>query len=312
MRRALLACAALGTMVGLIGGGVSSAPAAAADLAEPMLGSAETLVQASNRGGGRRLSLAAARAQAEENERLGSMYGFDVSEFENVGRVEFDMARVAGAIGMQVDSSTAPLFGRVALHVVDDSRAGSHPVLTSVDDPYVRNLERSRATAPLGVYDVGASPSRISPQRGLRLDYAQAISAALPAALPGAEFLGELEVAVEPRANVVMDGDVSGVGGGAIVRFGRNLSSPRKDDKGWYAFVGADTQALTWSFGGGRPGEERELRLEDKQMIGDYQIGVARRLGEGDLSIGFVHREVKWQDASRNEQFLGVSYAVRR
>jgi hypothetical protein len=243
------------------------------------------------------------------------MYGFDASEFDDVGRVEFDMARVAGAIGMQVDARDAPLFGRVALHVVDDRRVGGHPTVTDVDDPYVRNLERSRPDAPVGVYDVGASPARLSPQRGLRLDYAQAISTSISTsitdAIPGGEILGDLEVALEPRANVVVDGDVSGVGGGAIVRLGRNLSSPREDDKGWYAFIGADTQALTWSFGGGGD-EERELRLEDKQMIGDYQVGVARRIGDGDLSFGYVHREVKWQGASRNEQFVGVSYAVRR
>jgi hypothetical protein len=289
-------------MGGVMGGGASGAPAAAADLAEPIFGSTETIVEPSMAGGVRRMSLAAARAQAEpDSSPLGSMYGFDASEFDDVGRVEFDVARVAGAIGMQVDARQAPLFGRVALHVVDDSRVGGHPTVTDLDDPYVRSLERSRRDAPVGVYDVGASPARMAPQRGLRLDYAQAISGALP---------GELEVAVEPRANVLVDGDVSGVGGGAIVRFGRNLSSPREDDKGWYAFIGADTQALTWSFGGGRR-DARDLRLEDKQMIGDYQVGVARRLGEGDLSIGFVHREVKWQDASRNEQFLGVSYAVR-
>lgn len=314
MRRALLACAALG-IVGGLWGGATGAPAAAADFAEPDLGDLTALngsseTQASARAAGRRLSLAAARAQAE-GRSTGSMYGFDAAEFDDVGRVEFDVARVAAGIGMEVDPRDAPLFGRVALHVVDDDRVGGHPTVTDLDDPYVRNLERSRIEAPVGVYDVGASPARLIPQRGLRLDYAQAISTTITDAIPGGELLGELEVAVEPRANVLVDGDVSGVGGGAIVRFGRNLSSPRRDDKGWYAFVGADTQALTWSFGGGRD-DGRELRLEDKQLIGDYQVGVARRLAGGDLSLGFVHREVKWQDASRNEQFVGVSYAVRR
>lgn len=299
MRHALVACAALGAW-----GGVSTVAATAADFAEPVdadLVQPDGVVQISP-GGGRRLSLAEARARADR-EAFATMYGFDEDEAQGIGSIGFDVVRVADALGMEVDRSDAALLGRVVLHVVDDSRTGSHPIVTSADDSYVRRLDRSRPDAPVSVYDVGAGPQRMLPQRrGLRVDYAQAVSAALP---------GAIEVAVEPRANVVVDGDVSSVGGGAIVRFGRNLSDPREDQQGWYAFVGADAQALTWSFGGGRE-QERELRLEDKQLIGDYQVGVARRLGEGDLSFGYIHREVKYNGASRNEQFVGVAYAVRR
>src|SRR5262249_8348243 len=113
----------------------------------------------------------------------------------------------------------------------------------------------------------------------------------------------------EPRANLTFGVDVSGVGGGAIVRFGRDLTEPRAEAPRWYAFIGADAQALTWSLGGG---QERTLRLEDKQLVGDYQIGVARRVAGGDLALGLVHREVKWNDVSRDEQFIGVSFTRRR
>jgi hypothetical protein len=228
-----------------------------------------------------------------------AMYGLDPLEFEDVGVLDLDVARVAGALGMEVDRSNTAFLGRVALHVVDNPRVGGTPIVTSMDDPYVRSLER--AAAPVTAFDVSADGQRTLPSRGLRLDYSRPLTNVLP---------GEVEVAFEPRANVLFGQDVSGVGGGAVVRFGRNLTKPRGERSRWYAFIGADAQALTWSLGGG--GEERGLRLEDKQLVGDYQIGVARRMGVGDLALGLVHREVKWNDVSTDEQFIGVSYTARR
>ena len=229
-----------------------------------------------------------------------AMFPVDPSDFDDVRALEFDVARVVGAWGMEVDRSEAALMGRVALRVVADPTVGGPVDVTDPYDPALRQLDQARPTAPVNVYDVGAEANALTPRRGVRLDYSTPVSSS---------FAG-VEVALEPRANVVMGSDVSGVGGGAIVRFGRNLTAPREDRSRWYAFVGADAQALTWSLGS--TGQEPTLRLEDKQLIGDYQAGVAVRVGEGDLAFGLVHREVKHNGASRNEQFVGVSYAIRR
>lgn len=287
LRHARLTTAALGAA------GIISGAADAADLREAPEG--DRIVQTVESGSDALDPVLG--GAGSERRRL----AFDPSEFDDVGSVELDVTRIAGALGMRVDRSDAALLGRVALRVVDDARVGSPPVATDPTDPYVSSLESARGPAPVTVYDVAEGPPGVSQQRGLRLDYTRPMSSKLP---------GALEVAVEPRANVLFGEDVSGVGGGAVVRFGRNLAAPRKQRSRWYAFVGADAQAVTWSLGG-RAGEEHVLRLEDKQLIGDYQAGVAMRVGPGDLALGLVHRKVKYSGAHRNEDFVGVSYAFR-
>ncbi len=291
MRYGLLASAALSAI------GISGA-AIAADLSWTRPGSTTISLSSTISDPERGSDRAAGEPLASVPTESAAMYGLDPTEFRDVGALEFDVARVAGALGMQVDRSNASFLGRVALHVVDDSSVGSTPIVTDFDDPYMRTLERSQAAVT--VYDVTAQGQRTLPRRGLRLDYARPLSSALP---------GEMEVLFEPRANFTVGDDMSGFGGGAIVRFGRNLTEPRAKASRWYAFIGADAQALTWSLGGR---QDHTLRLEDKQLVGDYQIGVARRVAGGDLSLGVVHREIKWNDYSRDEQFVGVSYTRRR
>jgi hypothetical protein len=287
LRHALLASAALGVM------GACLEAAKAADFRADAAGANVTITEPMNGSNRRPEGLAVDQAMP--------VYGFDPSEFDDVGALELDVTRIAGALGLEVDRSDAQLLGRVALRVVDDPRVGALPSVTDVDDPYVRMIEEARTPAPVRVHDVAPQAGGVAPQRGLRLDYARPVTGDLP---------GELEVAVEPRANVLFGEQVSGVGGGAIVRFGRNLTAPREERSRWYAFLGADTQALTGSLGGDT--REDVLRLEDKQMVGDYQAGVAVRVGQGDLAFGFVHREVSWNDFSREEQFIGVSFTRRR
>jgi hypothetical protein len=288
-RRGLFASAGIGAIL------IFANVATAADLREPLADPTNALVEPVAAGESVRRSLARDRAEPPR-----SLYGIDATDFDDVSAIEFDVARVAGALGLEVDDTDAAFLGRVALHVVDDPRVGGSPIATDAYDPYVSALEDARRPAPVKIQDVSAEAAGVVPRRGLRLDYTRPLASVLP---------GEIEAVVEPRANVLFGEQVSGVGGGAVVRFGRNLTAPRAERSRWYAFIGADAQALTWSLGGG--GEERTLRLEDKQLIGDYQAGVAMRLGKGDLAFGFVHREVKWNDVRRNEQFIGVSYAFR-
>ncbi len=292
IRHALLASAALGAMGACVGAAAGAADFQAGD-SDARETRRQTIAEPAHGSGRPGLAVDAAAPA----------YSFGVDEFDDVSALELDVTRVAGALGLAVDRSDAQLLGRVALRVVDDPRVGAPPSVTDVDDPYVAAIEQSRTPAPVRARDIAAEePRGVLPRRGLRLDYARPVTSDLPG--------GALEVAVEPRANVLFGEQVSGIGGGAVVRFGRNLTAPREDGSRWYAFVGADAQALTWSLGGAR--QDHVLRLEDKQMVGDYQAGVALRVAEGDLAFGFVHREVSWNDVSREEQFIGVSFTRRR
>ncbi len=100
-----------------------------------------------------------------------------------------------------------------------------------------------------------------------------------------------------------------GVKFGALVRFGENLQKPRtSSSNAWRFFAAADAHALTWDFNG-NDGESVRLE-EDKVLVGDAQIGVARPLMGGDLAFGFIHREVSVEGASRDEQFGGVTFSM--
>lgn len=104
----------------------------------------------------------------------------------------------------------------------------------------------------------------------------------------------------------------SGLSVGAAVRLGEKIDLSSNDEmKGWQLFASADAQALKWSLG--RKLEFiQDVRLAEMQVIGDAQVGIARDLYGGDLTVGFVHREYSYADASADEQFTGVTYVVTR
>jgi hypothetical protein len=101
-----------------------------------------------------------------------------------------------------------------------------------------------------------------------------------------------------------------GVKLGALVRIGENLSEQRAPaDSSWRFFAAADAHAITWDFD---RNDDEGVRVEDKMLVGDAQLGVARPVGGGDLALGFIHREVSAEGASRNEQFGGVTFTMQR
>jgi hypothetical protein len=100
-----------------------------------------------------------------------------------------------------------------------------------------------------------------------------------------------------------------GVKFGALVRLGEDLSAPRDpSDTSWRVFAAADAHAVTWDFD--RSDGETVRLEEDKVLVGDAQLGIARPLMGGDLAFGFVHREVSAEGYSRNEQFGGVTFSM--
>ncbi len=123
-----------------------------------------------------------------------------------------------------------------------------------------------------------------------------------------------LGIQVSPRAGVKSDDLSQTAGFGGVVRFGEGLSDPRTgaDAQGWHMFIGADAQAVTWKLDRSPLADGAAVRVEDKELVGDAQAGVAIKMGGGDLAVGFVHREIKSNGVSADEQFGGVTFKVRR
>jgi hypothetical protein len=100
---------------------------------------------------------------------------------------------------------------------------------------------------------------------------------------------------------------------GALVRLGEHLKQPRTTSRNaWRFFAAADAHAVTWDLD---RNDDETLRVEDHLMLGDAQVGVARPLGPGDLSLGVTQREVKaavGRDGfSRTEQFAGITFSMK-
>jgi len=95
---------------------------------------------------------------------------------------------------------------------------------------------------------------------------------------------------------------------GATVRVGEqgigiNATAPTT---GWYAFAGADTQALRWDLRHDR--DDSRFQVRDTRLLGDLQVGIGRTALGGDLTIGYIGREVSHMGASRTEQFGGITF----
>lgn len=95
---------------------------------------------------------------------------------------------------------------------------------------------------------------------------------------------------------------------GAAVRVGEQGLGVNANggSNGWYAFAGADAQALRWDLKDDR--DDNRFRIRDTHLLGDVQAGLGRSVLGGDLSIGYVAREVSHMGASRTEQFGGVTF----
>jgi hypothetical protein len=118
---------------------------------------------------------------------------------------------------------------------------------------------------------------------------------------------------LDGRFDIRADSDVEGLRLGALVRLGENLTEERRglERSGWFFFAAADAQAVTWTLDRRVP-LTQAMRLEEKQLVGDAQAGLAIRIAGGDLALGYVHREIKHEKATATEQFGGLTFVVRR
>ena len=126
-----------------------------------------------------------------------------------------------------------------------------------------------------------------------------------------------LDMMVQPRATIEKRGDVKTARAGAEVRLGQNLVEAF-DQRGkasrvssWYMFAGADGEALCWDVGDKGTTIEG-VALRDQVTVGDLQAGVAFHRAGGELSIGYVRREVKFQDLKTSDDFAAISFTMRR
>lgn len=226
-----------------------------------------------------------------------------------------DVADAIESLGLVQDrgAEASDRFGRVSLRFVDDDeplrrhdlrdaefdagRSELAPVETRTRLSAGAVHDAAIARAP----DVGAAYSRGADLRFVPGGFAHTRS-----------FAG-LDMSIEPHARVGVRADRTTAGAGAIVRLGRNINEPREGDgRGWYMFVGADAQAVTWRLSPGL-GVADAVRLEDRAIVGDAQAGFAYQLtNSSHFAVGVIHRETRYQDARTDEQFAGVSFSIRR
>ena len=76
-------------------------------------------------------------------------------------------------------------------------------------------------------------------------------------------------------------------------------------------FAGADGEAICWDVGD-KGASLSGLALRDQISVGDVQAGVAFQKAGGELSIGYVHREVSAENASAKMDFAAISFTMKR
>lgn len=103
---------------------------------------------------------------------------------------------------------------------------------------------------------------------------------------------GGLDVELVPSASVRFDDGEQSALVGAVVRIGDDLRSKDVASNTWYVFAGADAEALSYSPDRATRGITSDFYLQDRIIIGDAQAGIGYRIGDADLSLGYIRREV--------------------
>jgi len=129
-----------------------------------------------------------------------------------------------------------------------------------------------------------------------------------------------LDLELTPSASVHFDDESQSAVVGAILRIGDDLREGANFDKNtWYFFAGADAEALTY-----RPNSPTRLtrgnfNLQDRIIVGDAQAGLGYRIGDADLSLAYIRREVSGfnnndvsDDISFTEDAAALSFTWRR
>jgi len=128
-----------------------------------------------------------------------------------------------------------------------------------------------------------------------------------------------LSIELSPRASLRFDDDSSSALVGALVKIGDDLRETKDfNTNTWYFFAGADAEALTY-----KPGSTSSLtrgfNLQDRVIVGDAQAGLGYKIGDADLSLAYIRREVSSfssndpnDDVSYTEDAAALSFTWRR
>ena len=102
-----------------------------------------------------------------------------------------------------------------------------------------------------------------------------------------------IDLQLIPRASLNFGDEHSSALVGAVVKIGEDLRDVNpQDTKKWYLFAGADAEALTYSPQRGSRLTAGQFNLQDKIIVGDAQAGFGYKIGDADISLAYIRRDV--------------------
>ena len=128
-----------------------------------------------------------------------------------------------------------------------------------------------------------------------------------------------LGLELTPSASVHLNDDSQSAVVGALLRIGDGLDESARFNKNtWYFFAGADAEAVNFRPNGTSQLTRGDFNLQDRVFVGDAQAGLGYRIGDADLSLSYIHRQVSGfdnntaTDSSFAEDAAAFSFTWRR
>ena len=127
-----------------------------------------------------------------------------------------------------------------------------------------------------------------------------------------------LGLELTPSASVHLNDDSQSAVVGALLRIGDGLDENTRLNKNtWYFFAGADAEAVNFRPYGTSQLTRGNFNLQDRVFVGDAQAGLGYKIGDADLSLSYIHREVAGfdniaTDSSFTEDAAAFSFTWRR
>jgi len=104
---------------------------------------------------------------------------------------------------------------------------------------------------------------------------------------------GGIDLQLIPRAALNFGDEHSSALVGAVVKIGEDLRELDVNDTSrWYLFAGADAEALTYSSNNPSRLTRGQFNLQDKIIVGDAQAGFGYKIGDADISLAYIRRDV--------------------
>ena len=126
----------------------------------------------------------------------------------------------------------------------------------------------------------------------------------------------DLDLSVNPHARIEKTDGHEARKTGAEIRVGQ--IAERVDQRGkhvrvdsWYMFVGTDNEALCWDVGD-KGAKINGVALRDQVTVGDWHAGVAFHKAGGELSIGVMRRETRFEEITTIANIAALSFTMRR